>query len=272
MRQRVVTSFVLLGIGCFVIFFGGLYLYLFVSILSFLCMYELFAMITPKLSRQWVVLGYVLLAGIILTLLPVALYLRPLSDQIFGVWQSIPVKYLTLFLLALYFFEVFRHKLLLPTHGFLIVLRFIVFLSTTFPFIFLLRSGQNGLSNLLFCCVLIWAGDVCALFGGMRFGRHPLSVISPKKTVEGAICGVLGSLASAAILIWLLSLPSAGVYMLLALVIALVAQIGDLHESLTKRYFKVKDSSCFLPGHGGVYDRADSTLFVVPLLFYFFNG
>jgi phosphatidate cytidylyltransferase len=60
-------------------------------------------------------------------------------------------------------------------------------------------------------------------------------------------------------------------YLLIAFAISILAQLGDLHESLTKRYFNVKDSSGLLPGHGGFYDRADSSLFVMPIIFFIFN-
>ena len=62
------------------------------------------------------------------------------------------------------------------------------------------------------------------------------------------------------------------IYVLISLGLSFLSQLGDLHESLTKRFFRVKDSSNLIPGHGGFYDRADSYLFVMPLFFYLFNG
>ena len=118
--------------------------------------------------------------------------------------------------------------------------------------------------------MLIWVCDIAALFGGRAFGRTPLSALSPKKTVEGSVIGFVVSLIAAGIIIHHCHLPT-WPYLILGAFVVIISQMGDLHESLVKRYFGVKDSSNILPGHGGIYDRADSTMFVMPLLFYFFN-
>ncbi len=117
--------------------------------------------------------------------------------------------------------------------------------------------------------------DSAALFGGMRFGRHKLApLVSPKKTWEGAVCGSLSSLA-VGLLLWLLfRLLSSPVPLWLCLVACLLAsimgQIGDLAESLLKRMIGVKDFSNLIPGHGGVFDRADSLLFAIPTVYFCF--
>lgn len=121
---------------------------------------------------------------------------------------------------------------------------------------------------------LVWAADICAYFGGRKFGRHKLAPrVSPGKTVEGALCGVLGAVIITLIGAWW---PDTLGYMLVdrwsiwgaipvAAILAAVSILGDLFESLLKRRAGVKDSSGLLPGHGGVYDRIDAILPVVPI-------
>lgn len=143
---------------------------------------------------------------------------------------------------------------------------------------------QIGINLLLSTLLLVWAADICAyvagrLFGGKLFGTHKLAItISPGKTWEGALGGFVGVLLVAYFWLWVdqkyasdsLSLYTLlkerfGWFMLLALVfLTMLAIVGDLLESLVKRSAGVKDSSGLLPGHGGVLDRVDALLPVLP--------
>ena len=136
---------------------------------------------------------------------------------------------------------------------------------------------QYGAVYVLSLLVLIWTADISAYFAGKAFGRHKLApAISPGKTIEGAAAGVLG------VVIWVLgsawwwsdSFGAALVYRwswpgaaLCAILLACLSIIGDLFESLLKRRAGVKDSSTLLPGHGGVYDRIDAVVAVVPVAY-----
>ena len=108
------------------------------------------------------------------------------------------------------------------------------------------------------------------MIGGKQFGRNKLSVLSPNKTIEGSLCALAASSVIAMTVAWFLEWNIFN-YFLLGLLISVLAQIGDLYESLIKRTFEVKDSSSFIPGHGGFFDRTDSYLFVMPLLFYLYS-
>lgn len=125
-----------------------------------------------------------------------------------------------------------------------------------------------SLTFLVMAC--IWAADIGAYTMGKIFGRTRLSEISPKKTVEGAIFGVVGSLVIAEIGSWYLSLPVwqfSG--LLLGILIGITSLLGDLTESMMKRDAGVKDSGQLIPGHGGILDRTDSYVFTAPLVYYF---
>jgi phosphatidate cytidylyltransferase len=119
-----------------------------------------------------------------------------------------------------------------------------------------------------FCC--IWASDVGSYVFGKIFGRTRLSDISPKKTVEGAIAGLLCCCATA--VIWAFSLGWTQWWLsgaILGLLIGIAGLLGDLTESMMKRDAGVKDSGQIMPGHGGILDRADSYVFTAPLVYYF---
>lgn len=143
-----------------------------------------------------------------------------------------------------------------------------VYIGLGFRYMALTRWDENGLfwSLLLFIC--IWITDSGAYFTGYMMGKRPLwPAISPKKTVEGSIGGILLSVLAAVLFSLcrpeLIGIPQA---VLLGLSVSIVGQIGDLIQSAYKRAFGVKDSGTLLPGHGGVLDRCDSWLIVFPFV------
>jgi phosphatidate cytidylyltransferase len=133
-----------------------------------------------------------------------------------------------------------------------------------------LAQLPQGLLLTLLAFTCIWAADIGAYVGGKGIGKTPLSNISPKKTVEGAICGMVGSMVVALVGSYWLSWPlwplSGGA---LGLIIGISSLLGDLTESLMKRDAGVKDSGALIPGHGGILDRTDSYVFTGALVFYF---
>ncbi|HEU5140843.1 MAG TPA: phosphatidate cytidylyltransferase [Bacillales bacterium] len=133
------------------------------------------------------------------------------------------------------------------------------------------RVSGNGISVLLFILLLIWTTDSGAYFTGRAMGKRKLwPRISPKKTIEGAIGGIVAALIVAVLYQLLFSVSESMVIVVLsAFVIAVFSQIGDLVESAFKRHYGVKDSGSFLPGHGGILDRCDSWLFVLPIMHLF---
>ena len=112
-----------------------------------------------------------------------------------------------------------------------------------------------------------WVCDSFALFGGLRFGRHKVAPsVSPNKSVEGCLCGAAAAVCFG-IIVWLLPLfphLSLTTCIVTTLVSSTLGQIGDLAESLIKRMINIKDFSNLIPGHGGMFDRADSLLFSIP--------
>ncbi len=157
-----------------------------------------------------------------------------------------------------------------------------------------LHEQSNGPSLVVFLLLVVWAGDVAAYYVGRAWGRHKLApALSPGKTWEGAIASVAGSVLIAAglvglatlqqepwnsvVLSWLVRACPAAIlsfpdelwyWLVLAVVVNVAAQVGDLAESALKRSAGVKDSGTILPGHGGVLDRIDALLLAGPVLWY----
>ena len=137
-------------------------------------------------------------------------------------------------------------------------------------YLLLYTSKPHGMVWALFVVFAVVANDSMALLVGSRIGRHPFfPTISPRKTVEGAIAGVIGSVIVMVVGVSLIIGLEPIHAIALGILVGLSAQVGDLVESQMKRIAEVKDSSNLIPGHGGVLDRLDSILFP-PILVYFY--
>ena len=140
----------------------------------------------------------------------------------------------------------------------------------------MILNFTDGRELLIVTIAVVAVSDIGAYFGGKFLGKtffgdrvfHPAS---PNKTWEGTICGALAAVVAAVVLTQIgLSTYSGSVTdgILLGLAIAMIAPLGDLAESLTKRDLGIKDMGTILPGHGGVLDRVDALLFALPAVFY----
>ena len=166
---------------------------------------------------------------------------------------------------------IFRYADLAEPHGFLLRAAFALFypalLLAHFPLLLALPLGREWL---IIAALIAVAADSGAYYAGTNLGRHKLCpALSPGKTVEGLIGGVVAALLTTGLAVWLF-FPAINLLqsLLFAFILAFTAVVGDLTESLLKRGAKVKDSGRLLPGHGGVLDRIDSLLLVAPLLYY----
>lgn len=142
-------------------------------------------------------------------------------------------------------------------------------------------ARENGPTLLIFLMLVVWTGDIAALYVGKAFGKRKLAPeLSPNKTQEGAVASLLGSVAIAVALAGVCELVgrhgSTALHIteplwetiLLAALVNIAAQVGDLLESALKRGVGVKDSGAMLPGHGGILDRIDALLVAAPVLWY----
>lgn len=135
----------------------------------------------------------------------------------------------------------------------------------------MLRQDAFGVQWLFVLMLIVMSNDTAAYYTGSAFGRHRLyPLVSPKKSIEGALGGLGGSIAGTLLAKFTffpqLTLADA---LLTAIIIGILGQAGDLFESMLKRSFGVKDSGDIFPGHGGVLDRLDSIIFAAPAVYYY---
>ncbi|GIO26185.1 phosphatidate cytidylyltransferase [Ornithinibacillus bavariensis] len=169
-------------------------------------------------------------------------------------------------LLLLAYTVLLKNKFTFDDVGFILLA--VLYVGMGFFYFLETRNAVNGLAQIFFTLILIWSTDTGAYFTGRAIGKHKLwPEISPNKTIEGAIGGII--LASIVGVIFHLIFPfpfSIVTVIIISIVVSVFGQIGDLVESAFKRHYNVKDSGKILPGHGGILDRFDSAIFVFPVL------
>lgn len=146
-----------------------------------------------------------------------------------------------------------------------------VFLSVFYVgvgFYYLMTTREAGLEFIIYALLVVWSTDSGAYFTGRKLGKHKLwPEISPNKTIEGFVGGIVIAVIFVMIMQFIYPFNVSWIALIVITIVSSVfGQLGDLVESAIKRHYDVKDSGNLLPGHGGILDRFDSLLFVLPLL------
>jgi phosphatidate cytidylyltransferase len=164
-----------------------------------------------------------------------------------------------------------RQEVVTSLHSLALTLLGVFYVGWLLSYVLLLRLLSQGPDYVFFIFGVVWLGDAAALTGGRLFGRHQLAPrLSPGKTIEGAMGGLLGSVCGATIGgRWLLGHFTLAQCLAVGCLLAVLGQLGDLSESLVKRSSGVKDSAALIPGHGGILDKIDGILFGAPALYYY---
>jgi phosphatidate cytidylyltransferase len=262
--QRAITGTIFVAVLVGAIVLGGWYMHVTFGVVVVLGLhefYKLFENTDTKPQRfPGIIIGFLFYSGTILTFYHEKMFVLP---AVFLVLAGI------IFISIL---ELFRAKLK-PFENIAITYTGIVYI--VLPFALL-----NGLNfefreyvdynpwPVLTIFILIWCNDTFAYLTGRLIGKHKLfERISPKKTWEGFIGGVVFAMIAGILLAYFLE-ESYVKYITYALVAGIIGTLGDLVQSMLKRSVDVKDSGTILPGHGGILDRFDAVLFVVPVIFF----
>ncbi|MCL1849539.1 MAG: phosphatidate cytidylyltransferase [Clostridiales bacterium] len=149
----------------------------------------------------------------------------------------------------------------------------IFYIAFGFAHLLLLRQMEQGMLLVAYCFSVIWMNDIGSYCVGTYLGKRPFfNYISPNKTVEGAVggllAGVAGGLLFCVLINRVMTMDNMGFLIFLTPFLCVAGQAGDLFESTLKRKARIKDSSQLIPGHGGILDRFDSALWVAPLLYH----
>lgn len=261
--KRIITSLIGFPLVVLIIALGNAPIIDFaIMLVAIICMYEYIGIISKVCNPiKWI--AY--LSTVLIFLVSVV----PLSTMKYILLFSIPVTLLILFLHIIVSEMKITFKDVSYTFlGIAYVTGFIAFMG-------LMVIEPKGKLALGYLLMTAWATDVFAYTAGKLFGKHHFSKVSPKKTVEGCICGAIGATLVGFIYTLIAckvgALQLRGIQYFYAIIIplglGLISQIGDFTESSIKRFADVKDSGNLLPGHGGMLDRIDSVIFIAPYVY-----
>jgi phosphatidate cytidylyltransferase len=258
-KTRLISGIVLVVIALVVIITGGNLLLGVTALISLIGMFELYRVFQMEKSPVAIV-GYV--AAVIYY-----------GNLLFQVEDSVMISILFLIiLLAVYVFSYPKYRAEQIMAGFFALFYVAMMLS----YIYQTRMMANGgayIVWLIFLCS--WGSDTCAYCVGMLFGKHKMSpILSPKKSVEGGVGGVVGAALLTALYSYILraqmGISGRSIVLLacVAAVGALISMVGDLAASAIKRNYDIKDYGKLIPGHGGILDRFDSVIITAPIIYY----
>jgi len=256
--KRTLTIVIVIPLIIFIIFWEKFPLFIVIMLLAGFGLNELYSMARKRGFEPSFILGFTLTSYFIFS----------------TIYDLYNLKYdkniIIIFVIILFsFIQLFKkdHSMSLPNIS--ISIFGSIYIGYLFSFILKIKYLPNGNYYLLSLLFITWINDAAAYVIGTKFGKNRIFPrISPKKSIEGSIGGIIFSTISVFILKNWLSLTFTKL-IFLGLVIAIMAQLGDLFESMLKRGSEVKDSGNLIPGHGGILDCLDSLLFTAPV-FYFY--
>ena len=250
--ERLISGIILVIIALITIILGNDVLLVTVGIVSLIGLYEM--------NRVFGIEKY---ATGILSYIAVIIYYAMLR---FNMMTYVPFLIVALLIacMAVYVFEFPKCK----TEQVMAAIFGTIYVAVMLSFVYLVRMGNNGAYNVWLIFLCSWGSDTCAYVFGVAFGKHKMApVLSPKKSIEGAVGGVVGAAVLGAIYAAVTHGPVVE-YAVICAVGALISMVGDLAASAIKRNRGIKDYGKLIPGHGGILDRFDSVIFTSPIIFY----
>lgn len=258
-KERLLSGIVLVIIAFVTLYLGGLPTFLVVSAISLIGVFELLRVIHMEKSPLGVIVYTGSILYYILLLLGLDQYVLPLALLVL------------ILLLAVYVFTFPKYEISAVAISYFSLFYVTVMLSCVYR----VRMLSDGGYLVVLVFLSAWGNDTLAYCAGRLFGKHKMSpILSPKKTIEGAVGGVVGAgLLGALYGLFADRFLSVDynlvvVFTLVCAVGGLISIIGDLGASAIKRNYEIKDYSNLIPGHGGILDRFDSILFTAPIIYY----
>ena len=230
------------------------------SIVAVICLYEFYNAFKGKCNpMQWI--GYAFAIGI------AVIHIIPTEYAKNSIQLLIPSIMTILFLMVIVTdMKITVTDMMVTLLGIIYILGFIVFIP-------MLRGVANGVYYIWYIIFIAWGTDMFAYFVGKKFGKHKFSKISPNKSIEGCIAGMIGAVVSS--LIYTIALNKivgfeiSYIYIaIIALALSIMSQVGDFAASSIKRHTGIKDYGSIIPGHGGMLDRFDSVIFIAPFAYF----
>lgn len=256
MKQRIVTAIIAAAVFLPIVIYGGLPFIFLTYLMASVGLYELLKMRNISL---FTIPGLLSLALLWIFLLP-----NEFQHIIYNFdYTKVELAFIAVLLFLTYTVAT-KNKFTFEDVGFSVLGTIYVGLG----FYYFMETRDAGLIYIFYSLFMIWATDSGAYFIGKAFGKRKLwPEISPNKTIEGSIGGVICAVIVAILFSVFTDIDASLIQLLvITVVLSVFGQIGDLVESALKRHFNVKDSGRLLPGHGGILDRFDSLLFVWPLI------
>lgn len=258
--QRMITALFLIALSVAAVLIDGLFILL-VVFLTAAGLYEFFSLVEKKGIYLYKYFGTAV--GLII----------PLSIAFkFELTKGWELLFIISLLVTIFLLQFTRRQNQGAVEGVSVTLFGIFYIAWLFSFLIKIRYLPSGVSLCAAVLLITKSGDIGAYLIGTKFGRHALIArISPKKSVEGAIGGLLFSVSLALVSRVFMPQFSWLQLALLGLCLGVLGQLGDLSESLIKRDCQIKDSSRLLPGMGGALDAIDSLLFTVPAFYFYMS-
>jgi len=256
-KQRIITAVIAAALFIPFVIYGNLPFTILIYVIAAIGLYELLRM---KKISVFSIPGIIGLLTVFVVLMP-----ENFADRVTEATTYSKLEFLMIAVVLLLIYSVIvKNHFTFDDVSFILLSALYVGIG----FLYFIETRDAGLHFIIYALIIVWATDSGAYFVGRKIGKNKLwPEISPNKTVEGFVGGIIVAVIFACVMQFIYPLSTGWVSLIIVTIISSIfGQMGDLVESAIKRHYGVKDSGNLLPGHGGILDRFDSLLFVLPLL------